>query len=92
MLELVALVALRVREPHLPRPFRVPGGLAAAVLVAAAPTALLLLAAWVGRDEPGPAGLSAVQLTGLVALVGPAWWMLGARARGPLRTSDGSPG
>jgi amino acid transporter len=92
ILELVALVALRVREPELPRPFRVPGGLAAAVLLAAVPTALLVLAAWVGRDEPGPGGLSAVQLTGLLALVGPAWWLVGARLRAPGRASGRSPG
>ena len=33
MLEFVALVVLRVREPGLPRPFRVPGGLWGAVVV-----------------------------------------------------------
>ena len=32
ILEFVALVVLRVREPDLPRPYRVPGGLAAAAL------------------------------------------------------------
>jgi amino acid transporter len=77
VLELVALVALRVREPDLPRPFKVPGGLAAVILLAAVPTALLVLAAWIGRNEPGPAGLSAVSLTGLIALAGPVWWMMG---------------
>jgi amino acid transporter len=77
VLEFVALVALRIREPDLPRPFRVPGGLPVAVAISALPTALLVLAAWIGRDEPGPLGLSAVALTGLIALVGPIWWLLG---------------
>jgi amino acid transporter len=41
VLEFVALIVLRVREPGMPRPFRVPGGLAGAVLVAVPPTLLL---------------------------------------------------
>jgi amino acid transporter len=40
-LEFVALVVLRVREPDLPRPFRVPGGLVGAVAVGVAPMLLL---------------------------------------------------
>jgi len=77
VLEFVALVALRLREPDLPRPFRVPGGLPAVVAISAVPTALLVYAAWIGRNEPGPLGLSAVALTGLIALAGPVWWALG---------------
>jgi amino acid transporter len=44
VLEFVALVVLRVREPELERPFRVPGGMAGAVLIGLAPTALITLA------------------------------------------------
>jgi amino acid transporter len=44
LLEFVALVALRIREPNLPRPFRVPGGLPVAVLLGVGPAILLLLA------------------------------------------------
>jgi amino acid transporter len=40
-LEFVALVALRIREPKLERPFRVPGGIVGAVLVGVAPVLLL---------------------------------------------------
>lgn len=40
-LEFVALIFLRVREPELPRPFRVPGGIWGAVLVGIAPISLL---------------------------------------------------
>ena len=36
-LEFVALVLLRIREPNLPRSFRVPGGLFGAVMVASFP-------------------------------------------------------
>jgi amino acid transporter len=42
-LEFVALVVLRIREPELARPFRVPGGLAGAILVGVVPTLLLTL-------------------------------------------------
>jgi amino acid transporter len=40
-LEFVALVVLRIREPNLARPFRVPGGMVGAVLVGVAPVLLL---------------------------------------------------
>ena len=40
-LEFLALIYLRVREPELPRPFRVPGGMFGAVAVGIAPMLLL---------------------------------------------------
>jgi amino acid transporter len=40
-LEFVALIVLRIREPELPRPFRVPGGMFGAVAVGIAPMLLL---------------------------------------------------
>lgn len=40
-LEFIALIVLRVREPELARPFRVPGGLFGAIAVGVAPVALL---------------------------------------------------
>jgi amino acid transporter len=44
MLEFVTLVALRVREPHLKREFRVPGGLTGAILAGVFPLILLTIA------------------------------------------------
>jgi amino acid transporter len=44
MLEFVTLVALRIREPHLRRTFRVPGGMAGAITCGLFPLALLVLA------------------------------------------------
>jgi len=44
VLEFLALVALRIREPGLARPFRVPGGLAGAIAIGIPPTVLLGLA------------------------------------------------
>jgi amino acid transporter len=45
MLEFAALVALRVREPNLPRPFRIPGGTGVAVSIGIPPLALMVVAA-----------------------------------------------
>jgi len=64
ILEFVALLALRIREPGLPRPYRVPGGLAGAALLGVAPTTLIVLALIRNNNERvGP--MSALSL-GLV--------------------------
>ncbi len=39
-LEFVALIVLRIREPELKRPFRVPGGMLGAILIGIPPTLL----------------------------------------------------
>jgi amino acid transporter len=90
VLELAALVGLRVREPGLPRPFRVPGGVLGAAALGVPPTLLLALAAWAGRREPGALGLSAVQLGVAVASLGVVWWVIawGVRAVVARRQSD----
>jgi amino acid transporter len=51
LLEFIALVALRIKEPELRRPFRVPGGLAGAILVGVCPALLLGFALVHGQDE-----------------------------------------
>ncbi|MBV9144771.1 MAG: APC family permease, partial [Acidobacteria bacterium] len=51
VLEFMALVILRIREPETPRPFRVPGGLAGTVLVGVVPTALLIFAGSYAEHE-----------------------------------------
>lgn len=51
ILEFLALIILRLREPKLQRPFRVPGGLPGTVLVAALPTALLIVAGFHAGEE-----------------------------------------
>jgi amino acid transporter len=51
MLEFWALVALRVREPDLARPFRVPGGMAGAVAIGIPPLALMIAAVLRNRTE-----------------------------------------
>jgi amino acid transporter len=51
LLEFWALVALRVREPGLARPFRVPGGTAGAVAIGIPPLALMIAAFVRNRTE-----------------------------------------
>jgi amino acid transporter len=70
VLEFVALVLLRIREPALPRPFRIPGGLAGAVATAAMPTALIAIAVVKG------ASASALAIGATLVALGPvayAW-------------------
>jgi amino acid transporter len=70
LLEFAALVVLRVREPNLHRPFRVPGGLAASILCGVGPAALILFALYAARDEHvGP--LPALLFASLIAIAGP---------------------
>src|SRR5499427_117709 len=49
LLEFIALVVLRIREPNLPRPFRVPGGTFGAVFIGVVP--MLLLAFSIVRSD-----------------------------------------
>jgi len=51
LLEFWALVALRVREPDLARPFRVPGGMAGTVALGVPPLALMIAAFARNRTE-----------------------------------------
>jgi hypothetical protein len=44
LLEFWALLALRIREPNLARPYRVPGGTAGAVLIGLPPLGLMIAA------------------------------------------------
>jgi len=63
ILEFVALVVLRITEPALVRPFKIPGGTAGAVVIAAAPCLLLVLAAVMNRNEKiGEIGAAAFAL------------------------------
>jgi amino acid transporter len=51
ILEFVALIVLRVTEPQLTRPFRIPGGTIGAICIAVCPCLLLVLAAALNRHE-----------------------------------------
>ena len=75
LLEFIALVVLRLREPGLPRPFRIPGGTAGATLAGVGPAALILFALWAARAER-MARMPALLFAALVAAAGPALYLL----------------
>ena len=82
LLEFVALVVLRLREPALARPFRIPGGLAAAVLAGVGPALLIAFALVAARSERvGP--LPALAFAALVAALGPLAFGLARLAASP---------
>jgi len=82
LLEFAALVALRLREPDLPRPYRVPGGLAGAAALGLPPLALLAITALRSQVERvGP--VNGLQLGALCIAAGVAsyFWSRRGRAR-----------
>jgi len=80
LLEFASLVALRLREPALPRPYRVPGGLAGAIAVGVPPAALLALTAM--RTEAEPVGpINALELGGILIACGVVAYSIGERIR-----------
>jgi amino acid transporter len=79
ILEFVALIVLRIRQPELVRPFRIPGGTAGAVAIAAGPCILLVLAAVLNRHEKiGEIGAAA--LAAAVAICGVALYPLARKS------------
>jgi amino acid transporter len=79
VLEFAALVLLRVREPSLPRPFRIPGGLPGAIAIGVPPTTLLAIALAKGIREQGAGPTLAVG--GTLLACGPVLYLMG-RSRG----------
>jgi amino acid transporter len=77
ILEFVALVVLRVREPNLPRPFRA-GSLIVTILLGVGPTALIIYALYASRDEKLSGSISALGFAVVVALFGPVFYWLTA--------------
>jgi amino acid transporter len=82
LLEFAALVALRIREPRLDRPFRVPGGIVVAMLLAVFPALLIGLAIFdqAGKwatDEPDDllAPATALLLGAGLAALGPVCYV-----------------
>jgi amino acid transporter len=67
LLEFGALIALRIREPNLPRPYRIPGGLLAAIAITAPPTALLVLSVF--RNESEQIGTTNEMMIGMGAVL-----------------------
>ena len=85
MLEFVALVVLRIREPELHRPFRVPGGIPGAIAVGVGPALLIAYSLWAARDEK-VAGIPALVFASLVGLAGAVIYAIALRGRQPITT------
>ena len=80
LLEFAALVALRVREPDLARPYRVPGGLAGAILIGLPPAGLMVLTAVRNHAEPvGP--INALELGAILIALGVVAYFVGEHLR-----------
>jgi amino acid transporter len=86
LLEFAALVALRIREPDLFRPYRVPGGLAGAVSLGVLPLVLLVLTV-IRNDAERVGPINALQLGGILIALGVAAYFL---RRSPARSSQGA--
>lgn len=96
LLEFASLVALRIREPGLPRPYRVPGGMAGAIGLGVAPLVLLVLT--VVRNDAEPVGpINALEFGAILVALGVVFYFFsssfrvrGARRRiaDPLEVSD----
>jgi len=75
ILEFVTLVALRMREPDLPRPFRA-GNFASACLLCVGPSGLIAYALYASRNETVLGSTSALLFASAVAILGPALYSL----------------
>jgi len=80
LLEFVALVVLRIREPQLPRKFRVPGGLVGAIAVGVLPMALLIVALFSSGDA-GVESTLALAIGVCLAYLGPLIYWVRERYR-----------
>jgi amino acid transporter len=70
LLEFAAPIALRFREPNLPRPYKVPAGLFGCILISTGPLAILCLAFYESLSDDGAKkGLIVTAITVLAGLV-----------------------
>jgi amino acid transporter len=73
ILEFAALIALRVREPNLPRPYKVPGGMIGCVVISVLPLAIMGVAFHEAlSDESAHKGL---QTAAILTLLGPILYL-----------------
>jgi amino acid transporter len=83
LLEFWALVALRIREPNLARPYKVPGGLAGAIAIGIPP--LVLVALGVARNQSEQVGATNELMIGLgILAAGVLFYFLSPGSRRPL--------
>jgi amino acid transporter len=89
MLEFVALIVLRIREPKLERPFKA-GNLPFAISLAVGPAALIVYALYASRDEKLMGTTPALLFAVVVALLGPVFYWLTAAPRARRLASAGA--
>lgn len=82
LLEFAALIVLRIREPAMHRPFRIPGGTPVMVALGIGPAALIAFALWASRSER-VAGMPAPAFAALVAVTGPLLYWIPVRRTPP---------
>jgi amino acid transporter len=82
LLEFVALVVLRLREPDLPRPFRA-GSFTCACLLGVGPAVLIAYALYASRDEKIVGSISSLAAATAVALLGPLFYWITATVAAP---------
>jgi amino acid transporter len=85
LLEFVALVVLRRREPNLVRPFRVPGGMFGVIAAGMGPASLIAFAMWAARHER-VLGINALLFSVVVAVSGALVYALTEFVRNRMRT------
>ena len=81
LLEFAALVGLRIREPQLLRPFRVPGGLVGAIACGIGPAVLIVFALYAAREER-LGEFPALLVAAVIVAAGPAVFFLARALRG----------
>jgi amino acid transporter len=92
VLEFASLIALRIRRPDLPRPYRIPGGLAGALFVSVPPVAIVGWAVLASRHEPvilGSLRIPVLIFGGILVGAGMLVYLL-ARPRNGLQTDGGT--
>ena len=80
LIEFIALVVLRVREPQLQRPFRA-GNLVTACLLGVGPAILIGYASWVSRKEVLFGSVPALGFAAAIGLLGPLLYWITADSR-----------
>jgi amino acid transporter len=90
ILEFLALIILRRKEPSMPRPFRIPGPDWLPILLGIGPTALIVYALYASRNET-VAGISAFTFAVSIALLGtPVYLLARISQRRPLANGSAS--
>jgi amino acid transporter len=90
LLEFWALVALRIREPGLPRPYRVPGGLAGVIAIGIPPLALVALG--VARNQSEQVGATNELMIGLgIIAAGVLLYFISPGSRRPVPAPPAQP-